>query len=115
MNILIVDDDAAVALLIGAVLRKIVGRLETVTTFRQAKELVHSVHFDLVLLDIGLPDSPADKTILRVEELRYGGARVVILTGAWPPQAQIKPSETGADGVLYKGDVELNEKLMALC
>ncbi len=114
MHILIVDDDPAVGELIAAVLRKLCAKIDTVTTFTEAKEYVRQKLVDLILLDIGLPDSKPEKTITRVAEMREGGAKVVIITGAWPPSAMMTPAETGADAVIYKGDADMIPKLEAL-
>jgi DNA-binding response OmpR family regulator len=114
MNVLIVDDEPAVALLIGATLRSFASRIEEAHSFNEAKAWIKKLAFDLILLDIGLPDSPSFHTISRVKELRDGHSKVVILTGAWPPEASIKPEESGADDIIYKGDLKMMEKLKGL-
>lgn len=115
MRILIVDDNPAMAELLGALLRKLADKVDTAMTFREAREMVMKALYDLVLLDIGLPDSDAVETINRLGELRVGGAKVVIVTGAWPPRPVIEPQHSGADGVVYKGDIDFEAKLRALC
>lgn len=115
MNILIVDDDAAVGELVAAVLRKLCANIAMVQTFWEAKDYVAKKVVDLVLLDIGLPDSFAEETITRVSELRDGHNKVVIITGAWPPAASLTPEQSGADAVIYKGDADIIPKLEALC
>jgi|GEM_PF-5188784 len=114
MNVLIVDDEPAVALLIGATLRSLANRIEEAHTFTEAKAWIKKLAFDLILLDIGLPDSPSFHTISRVNELRDGHSKIVILTGAWPPSAAIKPEESGADDVIYKGDLKMMDRLKDL-
>lgn len=113
MNVLIVDDDARMALLIAATLRALADKIEVAATFEEAKEWIRRHVFQLVLLDIGLPDSPAFHTISRVSEMREGGAKVVIITGCWPPGATLDPNSTGADAVIYKGDMDMLDKLKA--
>jgi DNA-binding response OmpR family regulator len=115
MNILIVDDDPAVGELVAAVLRKLCANISMVQTFREAKAYLTSKMVDLVLLDIGLPDSLAEDTITRVSELRDGHNKIVIVTGAWPPSASLTPAQSGADAVIYKGDADIIPKLEALC
>ena len=114
MNVLVVDDDKSMALLIAATLRALAKRIEVASTFAEAKEWLKKFVFQIVLLDIGLPDSLAEDTISRVSEMRVGNNKVVIITGAWPPRAMLRPEETGADAVIYKGDMDMLDKLKAL-
>jgi two-component system KDP operon response regulator KdpE len=114
MNVLIVDDDAAMGLLIAASLRALAGNIQIATNFADAKDWIAKAVFNLVLLDLGLPDSPAHITITRVKDMRAGGAKVAIISGAWPPGVEIQPATSGADAVIYKGDMDMLEKLKAL-
>lgn len=114
MNVLIVDDDEAMGLLLGATLRALAKRIEIAASFREGKEWLKKVPFNLVLLDIGLPDSPAWATVTRVSEMRETGAKVVIVTGFWPPNSIVTPETSGADDVIYKGDLGMLNKLKEL-
>lgn len=113
MNVLIVDDDLPTAYLVAATLRTLAERIEITDSFKGAKDWVGREKFDLVLLDLGLPDSMAQQTIDRVHELKESGAKVVILTGAWPTTSRPQPERAEADGILYKGDLKLSDKLKA--
>jgi DNA-binding response OmpR family regulator len=113
MNVLIVDDEPSMALLMGATLRSLAGRIEVAKTFAEAKDWLKRSAFDLVLLDIGLPDSKASETVAEVKELREGGAKVVIVTGCWPPKPALTPEESGADDVIYKGNLDMIDRLKA--
>lgn len=114
MNVLVVDDNAPMALLIAATLRGLAERIEVATTFAAAKEWLQKLPFGLVLLDLGLPDSFAEQTVERVSEMRVGSAQVVLITGQWPNFSRHTPETTGADAVLFKGDDQFREKLQAL-
>jgi len=114
MNVLIVDDDPSMGLLIAATLRALAKNIQIATTFRDAKEWISKTVFNLVLLDIGLPDSPADITLTKVQEMRSGGAKVVIVCGAWPPKASLSPEQSGADAVIYKGDADMLDRLKSI-
>lgn len=114
MNVLIVDDDAAMGLLIAASLRALAGNIQIATSFSDAKEWISKAVFNLVLLDLGLKDSPAYMTVTRVQDMRSGGAKVVIITGFWPPGTEVRPETSGADAVIYKGDMDMMDKLKAL-
>lgn len=114
MNVLVVDDDPTMALLIAATLRALAKRIEVTSTFAEAKLWLKRVGFDVVLLDIGLPDSFAEDTITRVSEMKETGSKVVIVCGAWPPSPKVSPEQSGADAVIYKGDANMLEKLQSL-
>lgn len=111
MNVLIVDDDARIALLIAATLRALAKRIEVAHTFSEAQEWIKRATFELVLLDIGLPDSIPEDTLSHVAEMKQTGSKVVIITGAWPPRALVTPETSGADDVIYKGDMNMLERL----
>ncbi len=114
MNVLVVDDNAPIALLIAATLRGIATRIEVAVTFAAAKEWLQRDRFDLVLLDIGLPDSFPESTLDRLDELKSSSTKVVIVTGMWPPNTKLTPETIAVDGVLFKGDALFREKLQAL-
>lgn len=114
MNVLVVDDDPTMALLIAATLRALAKRIEVTSTFAEAKLWLKRCGFDVVLLDIGLPDSFAEDTVTRVSEMKETGAKVVIITAAWPPWTTVTPESSGADDVIYKGDADMLEKLKGL-
>ncbi len=111
MNVLVVDDDKAMALLIAATLRALAARIEVATTYGEAREWIKKVVFNIILLDIGLPDSLPEDTLSHVAEMKQGGAKVAIITGAWPPRAIVSPETSGADAVIYKGDTYMLDKL----
>lgn len=113
MNVLIVDDDPAMAHLIAASLRAIGPKIETAGTFAEAKAWLKKSIFHLILLDIGLPDSIPRLTIERISEMREGGAKVVVLTGGWPPDCGISFDKCGADEIIFKADNDMISKLAA--
>lgn len=114
MKVLIVDDDAPTANLIAATLRNFASRIEIANTIAQAREWVKRMFFNLILLDLGMPDSTPQITIGLVPEFKVNGTKVAVLTGAWPPESPL-PETVGADAVFYKGQPDLREKLRALC
>ncbi len=114
MNVLIVEDDPATGELIAATLRGFAHRIEVAQTFRQAKELILKVVFNLVLLDLRLTDSTPETSLERIPELRQIGTKVVVLTGV-ETEALSGLSLSAADGVFYKGQPDLKQKLRELC
>lgn len=114
MNVLIVEDDPATGELIAATLRGFANRVEVAQTFSQAKEWIFKAVFNLILLDIGLTDSTPELSVERIPELRKTGTKVVVLTGV-DPQRLAGLSMVNADGVFYKGQPDLKQKLQELC
>jgi len=115
-NVLIVDDHPQWQCIAAAILKPVTARIQFAATWAEALLKINRPNgFDVVMLDLGLPDSPAVNTLEKVEIIKKSGRKVVLMTGSWPPGAAITPETSKADGILYKGDVQMAEKLVAFC
>lgn len=116
LNVLIVDDHPYWAHIAAAILRPVTSRIQFAVTWAEALAKIDKKNgFDVVILDLGLPDSMAEETLERIKIIKKSGRKVVLATGAWPPGAAITPENCDADGVIYKGDVDMAQKLVAFC
>lgn len=116
VNVLIVDDHPQWAYIAAAILRTVTSKIQFAETWAEALTKIEKPNgFDVVMLDLGLPDSPAQNTLERINIIKKSGRKVVLTTGAWPPDTAITPENCDADGVIYKGDVDMAEKLVAFC
>jgi len=116
VNVLIVDDHPQWAVIAAAILRPVTSRIQFASTWKEALEKIKKPNgFDVVMLDLGLPDSPAADTVERVNMIKSTGRKVVLTTGAWPPDSKITPEQCDVDGIIYKGDVDMDKKLVAFC
>lgn len=60
-SILVVEDCASTATILAQALKKL-GDVHLASSAKRATELVHSNQFDLILLDINLPDKSGIET-----------------------------------------------------
>lgn len=109
-KILIVEDDSFVITFISKVL-KLHGYL--VTTARTGKDALVKVqksHYNLVLLDIGLPDMLGTELLKKIKEINHE-IIVVMITGHPQLDSSVDSINYGADGYLIKpiSDTDLVE------
>ena len=106
LGILLVEDNVDDATLIREYLDSAGGTYElTVTTeLRSAVELLGDRTFDVVLLDLSLPDSTGLETFARLQ-LAAGTIPVVVLTGVNDEAVGLKAVQAGAEDYLMKGQV----------
>ncbi len=85
--------------------------LHQVTTLTQASELIESTVFDLVLLDMQLPDGSGQELIAQIRD-RAANTRIVLHTAS--DYADINAA---VDGVISKTDTpvkDLRSKILAI-
>ena len=108
-RVLIVEDEPTDAL---SVRRSLLrpgageGRFEVrhATTLAEGLEWLRREPADVLLLDLGLPDSEGLDTVVR-SRVRAPNLPLVVLTGSDDPNLAARTLEAGADGHLVKGDV----------
>jgi PAS domain S-box-containing protein len=109
VHILLIEDDPGDARLIREMLLKEAGSLFTLTTcerLREGLELIREKAFDVVLLDLTLPDSAGIDTLFTLN-LEAPDVAIVVLTG-FDDQTMlgVQAVQTGAQDYLVKGDVD---------
>lgn len=117
MNVLIVDDDVRWSNIAAAMLRPVADRVRMAETFLQAKtEIAKPNGFDVVLLDLTLPDSAAADTVKHIPDINKTGRKVVVVTGQ-PVNGELRDAvkACGAMDCLYKGSLNLADELRAAC
>ena len=105
MKSLLVEDDRADARLIQVLLKDAAAldlQLEHVGRLDLARERVGRETFDVVLLDLGLPDSQGLATFTRMQEAS-GGLPIVVLTGLDDEGFALEVVRAGAEDYLVKG------------
>lgn len=109
MRVLIVDDNEVWANLAASVLRPVVTRVRIAGTMEEAMRTIRLPNgFDVVLLDLELPDSQAAETVKKVQQIAETGRKVVIVTGAHiTAQMEAGARAAGASGCIYKGDLDM--------
>jgi two-component system cell cycle response regulator CtrA len=101
MRVLLVEDDLTTARGIVAMLKASAMVVDAVDTGEEALELVRLYDYDIVILDLVLPDMEGYEVVRR---LRAGRVEtpVLILSGLVRPQAKVKGFGVGADDFITK-------------
>jgi DNA-binding response OmpR family regulator len=89
-RILIVEDELQLAFLMTNVLTRIGCDVETVFTGKKAMELASEEKFDLITLDIGLPDMNGLEVCTQLKERHISRNTPVIFVSAKPCGADIR-------------------------
>lgn len=79
MRILVVEDDSLLARGLTRVLTRAGHAVDKAETGVQADKTLRAASYDLVVLDIGLPDIDGFEVLRRLH-LRHGAAKVLVLT-----------------------------------
>jgi two-component system OmpR family response regulator len=101
MRILVVEDDPLLAEGLVTVLSRTGHVVEHVASGRQADMLLESEDYDLVVLDIGLPDIDGFEVLRRLRA-RRSGASVLVLTARDAISDRVHGLDVGADDYLTK-------------
>lgn len=106
IKILLVEDEPAHVILVKRALSKSATahfsfETEVVDHLSKAIELMHNDIFDVVLLDLGLPDSQGLETVLNVHEANPD-IPIVVLTGLSDEEVGVQAMQKGAQDYLIK-------------
>ena len=108
IHILLVEDNDGDARLVKENLKEMAMvnyEVDHVTRFKNAIEHVGSHEYDLVILDLGLPDSSGFLTFKNFQ-LVAGDIPIIIFTGLGDEELSIKTVQEGAQDYLVKGHVD---------
>jgi two-component system OmpR family response regulator len=101
MRILVVEDDALLADGLKATLTRTGHAVQQARTGRHADLLLRAEEFDLVVLDVGLPDIDGFE-VLRRMRLRRSATNVLVLTARDAVEDRVHGLDLGADDYLTK-------------
>ncbi len=101
MRVLLVEDDLIVARGVALMLRTGGAVVDHADTGEEALELVRHYDYDIVVLDLMLPDIEGYDVVRRMRAARID-VPVLILSGLTRPQAKVKGLALGADDFLAK-------------
>jgi len=100
MKILIVDDEPAIVGALTPVLSAQGHDISSAETVHDALAAAVKSEFDLVLLDLGLPDGDGIEIIAKLRELT--GASIIVLSARHLEQDKIRALDEGADDYVDK-------------
>jgi two-component system cell cycle response regulator CtrA len=101
MRLLLVEDDLTTAKGISLALKAAGTVVDQTDTGEEALELVRHYDYDVVVLDLNLPDMEGYDVVRRMRSARIE-TPVLILSGLSRPQAKVKGFEAGADDFMTK-------------
>ena len=116
IKILLIEDDAADADYIREILvngNRRAFALEWVDRFEEGLKRLRQGSFDVVLLDLSLPDSHGLGALTRLQE-QGPGVPTVVLTGLVDEAVAVEAVRMGAQDYLVKGKVDRNELVRTL-
>jgi DNA-binding response OmpR family regulator len=101
MRLLLVDDNERFASLLRQGLEKVGLRTDAVASGTDARSAVAAGHFDVILLDLGLPDEDG-LAVLRSLRRRGCTTPVIVLTARGSVRDRVAGLDSGADDYLVK-------------
>src|SRR5277367_1810449 len=101
MRVLLVEDDLTAAHGVSLMLKTAGAVVEHAETGEEAIELTRHYEYDIVLLDVILPDVEGYEVVRRMRVAR-NDTPVLILSGLSRPQAKVKGLGLGADDFITK-------------
>ena len=101
MNILIVDDDAEIGRTLGHLLERRNHQVTLATRGAQALTLATATSFDIIILDVRMPEMDGFDTLRALREQGYTGG-LIMLTGEGDVEDAVRASQLGADDYLPK-------------
>lgn len=112
--VLCVDDDPVVQLMLGDIVRTAGGRYHSVSSARDAEDVLADRDFDLILLDRRLPDS--DGLLLLQSIKSSSDCPVIVLSAMNEPRDKILGLGLGAEEYVTKpfSPAELSSRVRAL-
>ncbi|HWZ51696.1 MAG TPA: sigma-54 dependent transcriptional regulator [Granulicella sp.] len=111
-HVLIVDDEAEIRESLEGILREESYLVTTAATAGEAMELLRDAAYDVVLLDIWLPDRDGLETLVEVKALE-NSPEVVIISGHGTIEAAVRATKLGAYDFLEK-PLSLERTLLVL-
>ncbi|MDE1176505.1 MAG: sigma-54 dependent transcriptional regulator [Edaphobacter sp.] len=102
-HVLVVDDEAEIRETLESILRDEGYQVTTSATATEALELIHDVNYDVVLLDIWLPDRDGLETLGEIRRIeQHNAPEVVIISGHGTIESAVRATKLGAYDFLEK-------------
>jgi DNA-binding response OmpR family regulator len=116
MNVLIIEDDRALARELGLFLYDEHYHCDYARTGREASEKLFVNEYDFVLLDLGLPDQDGLELLAQARKERNKDASIIILSARGSVDDRINGLNLGADDYLPKpySLMELGSRMQAV-
>ena len=115
MKLLLIEDNVQLLNDMNEFLIENDFRVETASTLREAREKVFVYKYDLLIIDIGLPDGSGLELLKEVKEKKYD-AGILILTAKDAVEDKVEGLNLGADDYMTKPfhKAELNARIKSI-
>jgi DNA-binding response OmpR family regulator len=110
-TILVVDDDKTILRMFKQILQKNDYEIDTAETGKEAMAKVGNRQYDLVMLDLWLPDMDGTDLLVKAKK-HIANAVKIVITGFPSLETGVKSLEEGADAYLVKP--VMGEELLAV-
>jgi DNA-binding response OmpR family regulator len=100
-TILVVDDDKTILRMFKHILQKNDYEIDTAETGKEAMAKVGNRQYDLVMLDLWLPDMDGTDLLIKAKK-QIANAVKIVITGFPSLETGVKSLEEGADAYLVK-------------
>lgn len=108
-RVLLIDDEPSLQTLVGMLLNRAEIPITSVGTAAEGLQLLENEHFDLLILDLMLPDMDGLELLSKLRQTgRFGDLSVLILSARSDPEAIGRAMKLGADGYLTKPYISLS-------
>ncbi len=101
MRLLLVEDSARLRDLLAERVRGAGWRLDVVGTFAEATEATRSILYDLLLVDLGLPDGDG-RSLIKAVRMQGSPVPILVLTARGSIDDRVEALDCGADDYLVK-------------
>lgn len=101
-RILVADDDLAIRVLVKAVLKRARYDVDTASNGREALEKVAAAHYDVVVLDLMMPEVSGFEVLERLPPREPFFGKFVVIMSATSPEAMAKAASSKVFGTLRK-------------
>lgn len=116
IRVLIIEDDEGDAELISRFLSKaknIHFVIECVGLISSGIDFLEKKHFDVILSDLGLPDSKGVETFVKLHS-RYPDIPTIVLTGLDDENTALRAVQSGAQDYLAKGQINTTHLIRSI-
>jgi signal transduction histidine kinase len=117
LNILLVEDNEGDERLIRELLGEqhlIRFNVDLASSLKESESKIPENKFDIILLDLGLPDSNGLETLFKFKALFPELATIIILTGLNDTEVGLKAVNSGAQDYIIKGHVDSDKLLKSI-
>ncbi len=102
LRLLLVEDDLVFEKFVRAILEEDVSQIHHAKNMAETRMEIATHNFDVIVLDLGLPDSKRPETVRAIPEIRKAQPEAVILVASVYPEYKEPAINYGADGFLFK-------------